>query len=217
MPEGEEAPAALPYVHDATYVLTVVIDILLWSSAVFENIVIVPVVNNQSSTRFEHIVEVLVPEITMVIDQMRERVAHADDGIVSRPRSSNVLGQCHPVPFLNLPVEEGLLSSSVPANFVGFLEHFVGVVTGRQRKGRDVTHFIQQHHRIDTSPTCSVQDGVGLFFLEQLDKEVLVVGGPGHVLSDVEMPHFSCSSICILISNTGLSYSRRYCLNGTHP
>merc|ERR1711872_594412 len=76
---------------DALDVLAVVVDVLLWCLAVLEDVVVVPVIDDQDASGLQHVVHVLdaslvVPEVTMVVDEVGERVAHADDGVVASAR-----------------------------------------------------------------------------------------------------------------------------------
>merc|ERR1719187_1764188 len=178
---------------DALDVLAVVVDVLLWCTPVLQNVVVVSVVY-----------------------EMREGVAHADDGIVASAGGLHVLVEGHPVAFLDGPVEEGLLPPPLPTKLEGILQHLVREVTGCEREGGDLTHLLNQHHRVDTGAAGSIQDRVTLLLLQQVDEEVLVVGRPVLLLSDVEEPVLGGDAICVLVGHAGLGDTRGESLNGTH-
>merc|ERR1712055_32866 len=161
---------------DALDVLTVVVDVLLWCLAVLEDVVVVSVINDQDTSGLQHVVHVLdaslvVPEVTVVVDEVWEGVAHADDGVVASARGLHVLGQGHPVALLDGPVEEGLLPPPLPTNLEGVLQHLVRVVAGGEGEGGDLAHLLDQHHRVDAGAGGGVQDGVALLLLEGVDQE----------------------------------------------
>merc|ERR1719187_2113596 len=206
---------------DALDVLAVVVDVLLWRLPVLQDVVVVSVVDDQNTSRLQHVIHVLnaslvIPKISVVVYEMREGVAHADDGIVASPGGLHVLVEGHPVAFLDGPVEEGLLPPPLPTKLEGILQHLVREVTGCEREGGDLTHLLDQHHRVDTGAAGSIQDRVTLLLLQQVDQEVLVVGRPVLLLSDVEEPVLGGDAVCVLVGHSGLSHARGEGLNGTH-
>merc|ERR1719209_678537 len=119
---------------DALDVLAVVVDVLLWCLPVLQDVVVVSVVDDEDTSGFQHVIHVLdaplvIPKISVVVHEMREGVAHADDGIVASTRGLHVLVEGHPVAFLDGPVEEGLLPSPLPTKLEGILQHLVREVT----------------------------------------------------------------------------------------
>merc|ERR1712055_88678 len=206
---------------DALDVLAVVVDVLLWCLPVLQDVVVVSVVNDQNTSRLQHVIHVLyaplvIPKISMVVHEMRERVAHADDGIVASAGGLHVLVEGHPVALLDGPVKERLLPPALPTKLEGILQHLIGEVTGGERECRDLTHLLDQHHRVNTGAAGSVQDGVALLLLQQVDQEVLVVGRPVLLLSDVEEPVLGGDAIRVLVGHSGLSHARGEGLNRTH-
>merc|ERR1712233_21567 len=206
---------------DALDVLAVVVDVLLGCPPVLQEVVIVSVVDDQDTSRLQHVIHVLnaplvIPKISVVVNEMGEGVAHADDGIVASAGGLHVLVEGHPVAFLDGPVKESLFPSTFPTKLERILQHLVGEVAGGEREGGDLTHLLDQHHRVDSSAAGSIEDGVTLLLLQQVDQEVLVVGRPVLLLSDVEKPVLGSDSIRVLVGNTGLSHARGEGLNGTH-
>merc|ERR1719341_1943964 len=206
---------------DTLDVLAVVVDVLLWCLPVLQDVVVVSVVNDQDTSGLQHVVHVLyaplvIPKISMVVHEMRERVAHADDGIVASAGGLHVLVEGHPVALLDGPVKERLLPSTLPTKLEGVLQHLVREVTGRERECRDLTHLLDQHHRVNTGAAGRIQDGVTLLLLKQVDQEVLVVGRPVLLLSDVEEPVLGGDAISVLVGHSGLSHARGEGLNRTH-
>merc|ERR1712130_366699 len=206
---------------DALDVLAVVVDVLLWCTPVLQDVVVVSVVDDQDTSRFQHVIHVLdaplvIPKISVVVYQMREGVAHADYGIVASAGGLHVLVEGHPVAFLDGPVEEGLLPPPLPTKLEGILQHLVREVTGCEREGGDLTHLLNQHHRVDTGAAGSIQDRVTLLLLQQVDEEVLVVGRPVLLLSDVEEPVLGGDAIRVLVGHAGLGNTGGESLNGTH-
>merc|ERR1712055_667104 len=131
---------------DALDVLAVVVDVLLWCLPVLQDVVIVSVVDDEDTSRFQHVIHVLdaplvIPKISVVVHQMREGVAHADDGIVASAGGLHVLVEGHPVAFLDGPVKESLFPSTFPTELERILQHLVREVAGGEREGRDLTHF----------------------------------------------------------------------------
>merc|ERR1711936_721216 len=206
---------------DALDVLAVVVDVLLGCPPVLQDVVIVSVVDDQDTTWLQHVIHVLnaplvIPKISVVVNEMGEGVAHADDGIVASAGGLHVLVEGHPVAFPDGPVEESLLPSALPTKLEGILQHLVREVTGGEREGRDLTHLLDQHHGVDTCAAGSVEDGVTLLLLQQVDQEVLVVGRPVLLLSDVEEPVLGGDAIRVLVGHSGLSHARGEGLNRTH-
>merc|ERR1719239_1341472 len=198
---------------DTLDVLAVVVDVLLWCLPVLQDVVVVSMVNDQDTSGLQHVVHVLyaplvIPKISVV--------AHADDGIVASAGGLHVLVEGHPVALLDGPVKEGLLPPALPTKLEGIIQHLVGEVTGRERECRDLTHLLDQHHRVNTGAAGSVQDGVALLLLQQVDQEVLVVGRPVLLLSDVEEPVLGGDAIRVLVGHSGLSHARGEGLNRTH-
>ena len=152
----------------------------------------------------------------MVVDEVGERVAHADDGVVASARGLHVLGQGHPVALLDGPVEEGLLPPPLPTQLEGVLQHLVGVVAGGEGEGGDLAHLLDQHHGVDAGAGGGVQDGVALLLLEGVDQEVLVVGRPVLLLADVEQPVLGGDAIGVLVGNARLSHAGGEGLDRTH-
>merc|ERR1719500_1170922 len=171
----------------------VVVDVLVGGFSMLEDVVVISVVDDQDTTRFQHVKEILdgnllIPQISMVIHKIREGVAHADDSIKATGRNGNILLEGHPVPFLNHPVEERLLSSPVPPGLQRILQHLVGEVTGGKVEGGVAAHLLDQHDRVNPSAAGRVHDGRAVLLLQQVDQEGLVVGRPSGLLSDVEPP-----------------------------
>merc|ERR1712130_454060 len=190
--------------------LAVVVDVLLGCPPVLQDVVIVSVVDDQDTSRLQHVIHVLnaplvIPKISVVVNEMGEGVAHADDGIVASAGGLHVLVEGHPVAFLDGPVKESLFPSTFPTKLERIVQHLVGEVAGGEREGGDLTHLLDQHHRVDSSAAGSIEDGVTLLLLQQVDQEVLVVGRPVLLLSDVEKPVLGSDSIRVLVGNTGLS------------
>merc|ERR1719370_2159446 len=62
---------------DALDVLAVVVDVLLWCLPVLEDVVVVPVVDDEDASGLQHVVHVLnaplvIPKISAVVHEMRE-------------------------------------------------------------------------------------------------------------------------------------------------
>merc|ERR1711970_849001 len=184
--------------------LVVFVDVLLWRLPILQDVVVVSEVDDQNTSGLQHVIHVLnaslvIPKISVVVHQMREGVAHADDGIVASTRGLHVLVEGHPVAFLDGPVEERLLPPALPTKLEGILQHLVREVTGCERESRDLAHLLNQHHRVDTGAASSIEDGVTLLLLQQVDQEVLVVGRPALLLSDVEEPVLGGDAVRVLV------------------
>merc|ERR1712150_111515 len=161
---------------DALDVLAVVVDVLLGCPPVLQDVI--------------HVLNapLVIPKISVVVNEMGEGVAHADDGIVASAGGLHVLVEGHPVAFLDGPVKESLFPSTFPTKLERILQHLVREVAGGEREGRDLTHLLDQHHRVGSSAAGSIENGVTLLLLQQVDQEVLVVGRPVLLLSNVEEP-----------------------------
>lgn len=152
----------------------------------------------------------------MIVDEVGEGVAHADDGIVAGSRGLHVLGQGHPVALLDGPVEEGLLPPTLPPGLQRVLQHLVREVTGSQGKGGHGAHLLDQHDGIDTGAGGGVKDSKALVLLQQVDEEVLVVGRPVLLLADVEEPVGGGDPVGVLVEHAGLGHAGGQGLDGTH-
>merc|ERR1719209_1714330 len=183
---------------------TVVVDVLVGRFSMLEDVVVISVVDDQDTTRFQHVKEILdgnllIPQISMVIHKIREGVAHADDCIKATSRNGNILLEGHPVPLLNHPVEERFLSSPVPPGFQRVLQHLVREVAGGEVEGGVAAHLLDQHDGVDPSAAGRIHDGRAVLLLQQVDQEGLVVGRPAGLLSDVESPVLGRLPVGILV------------------
>ena len=135
----------------------------------------------------------------MFIHQVGEGVAHADDGVEASGRNGNILLEGQPVSLLDHPVEERLLSSTVPPGLKRILQHLVREVTGGEVEGRVAAHLLDQHDGVDPSATGRIHDGRAVLLLQQVDEEGLIVGRPAGLLSDVEPPVLGRLPVGILV------------------
>merc|ERR1719209_1341818 len=121
--------------HDLPWLVVFIDDLGLDALDVLADVVVVSVVNDQDTSGLQHVVHVLyaplvIPKISVVVHEMRKRVAHADDGIVASAGGLHVLVEGHPVAFLDGPVKESLFPSTFPTKLERILQHLVREVAG---------------------------------------------------------------------------------------
>jgi len=194
---------------DITDVLAVVVDVLFWSTTMFQDVVVVTVVNDKNTAWLQHANKVLealfmIPEITVIIKKMGKRISHAKNSIESTNWFPNILGKSQPVGLFYLPIKEGWLSTPVPPGLVSSLQHLIGSI----RRGEGVA-LLDEHHRVYTCTTSRIQNAFYFLLLQQIQEKSFVVQSAAILLSNIQLPVLCCLSIGILVSNAGCSDPRR--------
>merc|ERR1712037_567233 len=110
----------------------VIINVFGWSFAMFQNVVVVSVIDHKNSPGFEQTVKVgnsssLILLISTKVGQVSEGIPHAYKSVETFASAVflHAFMQSQPISFLDNPIVKGSFSSSVPSEFVGSFEHFV--------------------------------------------------------------------------------------------
>merc|ERR1719206_1026834 len=154
--EGDQVGLVVDKENACLYILdvaAVVVDVLGRSLAISKDVVIITVINDEDTARFDHAAEVLkaldmISLVSMKIRKMSKGVPHANHSIKATRWLLNILFQCEPVGLLNSPVLKILFLPPLPPCPVSNLEHLI-----RGIRRRKIESFLQQHHRVHTTST----------------------------------------------------------------